>query len=51
MLMGEAFSWIQLSANRVFRRLVSLRSQYDPMEERHTIFWRGCGETLQINDF
>ena len=49
-LMDEALSWVRLIPNQTKRRLVSLRSQYDPLRERHVLSWRACGATLHISD-
>jgi hypothetical protein len=49
-LMDEALSWVLLIPNQTRRRLVSLRSQYHPLRERHVLSWRACGERLRISD-
>ena len=49
-LMDEALAWILLIPNQTKRRVVSLRSQYHPLRERHVMSWRACGATLRISD-
>jgi hypothetical protein len=49
-LMDEALSWILLIPNETKRRVVSLRSQYHPLRERHVMSWRACGTSLRISD-
>jgi hypothetical protein len=45
-LMDEALSWIWLIPNRVKRRVVSMRSQFHPYQEKNIISWRRCGEII-----
>jgi hypothetical protein len=45
-LMDEALSWIWLIPNQVKRRVVSMRSQFHPYQEKNIISWRRCGEIL-----
>ena len=47
-LMDEALAWILLIPNETKRRVVSLRSQYHPLHERHVMSWRACGTSLRI---
>ena len=42
-LMDEALSWIWLIPNQVKRRVVSMRSQFHPYQEKNIISWRRCG--------
>ncbi len=49
-LMDEALSWVLLIPNQTKRRVVSLRSQYHPLRERHVMSWRACGTSLRISD-
>jgi hypothetical protein len=49
-LMDEALSWILLIPNETKRRVVSLRSQYHPLRERHVMSWRACGAALRVSD-
>ncbi len=45
-LMDEALSWISLIPNQVKRRVVSMRSQFDPYQEKNIISWRRCGDII-----
>ncbi len=45
-LMDEALSWIWLIPNQVKRRVVSMRSQFHPYQEKNIISWRRCGELI-----
>jgi len=45
-LMDEALSWIWLIPNQVKRRVVSMRSQFHPYQEKNLISWRRCGDII-----
>jgi hypothetical protein len=45
-LMDEALSWIGLIPNQVKRRVVSMRSQFHPYQEKNIISWRRCGDII-----
>lgn len=48
-LMDEALSWILLIPNQQHRRVVGLRSQFNPIREQHMRSWREIGGVMKCS--
>lgn len=48
-LMDEAFSWIKLVPDNGTRRLISMRSRFHPITQRHKLSWSSCASLLGMD--